>query len=212
MLLILYLMADIALPPESSRWPERLVAAWHAAGGMLTSDALRNCCNPGEGDQWLDLLGQNFPVLALPRHSAGADGALGAAFGGEGGDQFFARMAEDLATDGWSSTDMMGTETSPSLWKELCAEGDRLRPLMRPGEIMRDGKRTSGVSPSGAPRGDSFLLVRGPALTAPYDTIPPSPCAVGAYERPCIRTSSLPPPIPVDAGGPGAALPDVGGP
>ena len=143
---------------------------------MLRFSSLDKCraFAGGRGNAWLDLVGLGLPVRPLSTMDLGAQqGLFGAA---QRRDRpVFREMASRLVHDGWVATDLFGSTDGTDgtdLWPQVCAEGERLRTHMKPGKVMRpDGTTISGISPSGAKRGDVSVYleadVRSRGLEAP---------------------------------------------
>jgi hypothetical protein len=140
---------DLTPPPESQSWSEALIRSWFEGGGCLTVDSIRV-----EPSLCIDELGAGLPVRELlPCEAVGPGGLLGALKSGDH-DPFDA-LAERLTLDSCVACRLGASE---AVYAALCAEGDAARAHMRPGELQsRDGSIISGLSPSGAPRGDVFV-------------------------------------------------------
>ena len=69
----------------------------------------------------------------------------------------FKKIARRLGKDWWCALDW-GQPPPGGGWARVCEEGARAWPFMQPGRIFRDGKVVDGVSPSGAARGDRYVL------------------------------------------------------
>lgn len=69
----------------------------------------------------------------------------------------FKKIARRLGKDWWCALDW-GAPPPGGGWARVCDEGARAWPFMQPGRIFRDGKVVDGVSPSGAARGDRYVL------------------------------------------------------
>ena len=91
------------------------------------------------------------PAAAPAPDAAGILGAIA-----RGDTAALKRVALALNARGWAAVRL---GLSAALWQEVCAEGARAYPHMRPGELIGgDGTRSNaGESPSGLSRGDRFV-------------------------------------------------------
>ena len=111
----------------------------------------------GMGDANLDDVGIGAPEYELEPLDVGPGGVCGALSAGAEGDKALRRIARRLGRDWWVALDWGAPP--PGGWARVCEEGERAAPFMQPGRIKRaDGSIAEGVSPSGAPRGDRFVL------------------------------------------------------
>ena len=104
----------------------------------------------------LDLVGVGLPVCELAPVDTGRGGLLAAAAAGD--HAVFERLADSLARDGWVLVDLLGPTREHGVWPRVCEEGRRLLPHMKPGILeSSDGSVSSGIAPSGKPRGDVYI-------------------------------------------------------
>jgi hypothetical protein len=101
-------------------------------------------------------------VHELDVTSLGPGGAMGALRSGD--ERALDKVLLQLGHVGWAALDWGEGDTdgsdasAPDAWSRILAEGEALWPLMEPGKVMTaDGRSWSGVSPSGARRGDRFI-------------------------------------------------------
>lgn len=111
----------------------------------------------------LDAVGADLPVRELGLLDIGPDGAMGALRRQD--HDVFDKVLMRLGCVGWASlawgeddSGSGGSGLAPGDWSRIRAEGSSLWPLMEPGKVMTsDGTEMSGISPSGARRGDRFI-------------------------------------------------------
>ena len=103
-----------------------------------------------------------MPVHELDVTSLCPGGAMGALRSGD--ERALDKVLLQLGHVGWAALDWGEGDTdgsdasAPDAWSRILAEGEALWPLMEPGKVMTaDGRSWSGVSPSGARRGDRFI-------------------------------------------------------
>ena len=109
----------------------------------------------GRAVEDLDDLGLDLPTHALPLTDIGPGGVVGALERGDA--KAWAKVAKRLGRDWWVRLDWGAPPAGG--WENVVAEGERAWPLMAPGRIQRsDGSVVEGVSPSGASRGDRFVV------------------------------------------------------
>lgn len=139
-------------PPSSIAWLEELIHRWYE-DGTLTADALQQL---GEQPQPIDEVGANLPVESLPALDVGDEGLLGALRCKD--DSALSSIATHLLKDDFVVLSLgLDTETLAA----LNTESEQAWPLMQPGEVRNSlGDIVSGHSPSGALRGDRFVLLR----------------------------------------------------
>lgn len=119
----------------------------------------------GQASGDLDDVGADLPAKELKPLDVGEGGILDAL---ERGDQaVFTKIARRLGRDWWCALDW-GAAPAAGGWARLRDEGERAWPFMTPGRIIKgDGTVVDGVSPSGAPRGDRFVLTSDAQLDGP---------------------------------------------
>lgn len=133
------------LPPRMEKEPP--VAA-HSGSAADMLDGL------GRTAEQLDDLGLDLPAKELKPMDIGPGGVVGALKRRDAA--AFKRIARRLGKDWWCALDW--GEAPLGGWQRVCDEGARAWPFMQPGRILRDGQVLDGVSPSGAPRGDRYVL------------------------------------------------------
>ena len=151
------LLADDLDPPESATaWTEATLRCWFEDGGRLTMRAIQ--CDTARA---LDV---DSTLASLPRHrlellevgelpSTGLVGALH-----RRDTTAFAALASRFGADGWAAC-RLGLPAA--LWETARDEGARAWPLMRPNHITTPlGDRIVGRSPSGAERGDRYIMAQ----------------------------------------------------
>ena len=147
------LLADDLHPPESSiAWTEGSLRCWFEDGGAVTLRAL--ACDS------VNALNLDSELSTAPRRRLGllsvADDHLLGAMHRRDADAF-ARVAAQFGAVGWAAC-RLGLPSQ--LWQLAREEGARAWPLMRPNHITRssDGQLIPGRSPSGAVRGDRYIV------------------------------------------------------
>lgn len=146
-----------APPPEdAAAWPETLVRRWFEDGGALRVAALDAEPPTAVTRALIDRVGGAFRKRDLaPIDIAG--GLLGAARAGDGAS--LRAVAAALESDGFARATLgLGSEAAARAADEAHAAW----PRMVAGEIadQTTGERVAGVSPSGAARGDRYVLSR----------------------------------------------------
>ena len=163
-----FLASDLEPPADSIKWTSETLSQWFEDGGVLTYRALR--LDVVRAINIDSALGE-LPHVELPLFDCGPGGLMTALRQQRGA--VFDDMAARLARDGWVAVD---AGLPAALLAMARDEGERASPLMRAGQVTRrsDGKKLTGISPSGAPRGDRYILADDlpngaaawPALTA----------------------------------------------
>ena len=102
---------------------------------------------------YIEQVGAGLPVLLLEPTVISEGGLLSAAARGDS--RPFDEIARQLSSQGFALAEL---GAPAALWPRACAEGNRLWPRMQPGILTSaDGTTTSGLSPSGTPRGDRYV-------------------------------------------------------
>jgi hypothetical protein len=145
------------MPPlDSNEWPESLLLRWFDDGGTLTVDALSNL--PSSLDtarQLIDRVGENFPIAQFEPVNL-EQGILGALRHND-------EAGLKTLVSHFDEYDFVSCRlgANGTFYSRLLRECETARKWMRPGAITRaDGVVVSGKSPSGAARGDSYVLYR----------------------------------------------------
>lgn len=130
-----------------------LVRRWFDDGGVLTMSALNDVAESHAHRQLIDQVGDGLPVVPLDLVDINSRGLLGAI---EQDDKVAAaNIVSALSSNGLVACSL---GADPSDYPALVDEGHRAWPYMRPGEVRAiDGQVVSGVSPSGATRGDRYV-------------------------------------------------------
>ena len=166
-------------PADATDWPVTVLRRWFEDGGTVTVDALSR--EPPTSRcplRLIDEVGSGFPVAELPPLDLGHGGVLGALRRSD--DATLAALAARLAEDKWVAC-ALGADAGALAG--FAAEAARARAFMRPGEVRAsDGSGTvSGRSPSGAKRGDSYVLSRTlPGAPAAWPALASADAALGA--------------------------------
>ena len=127
-----------------------------AQGSASASDMLE-----GMGSANLDDVGLGLSEYELEPMNLGPGGLRAALERGD--EKAMKRIAKRIGKDWWVALDW--GEPPSGGWARVTKEGECAWPLMEPGRIKNaDGSFTEGVSPSGAPRGDRFILANDPRL------------------------------------------------
>ena len=159
--------SHLSPPADSLDWPTSLLRRWFADGGDVTVKALREEPPCDATRRLIDQVGATFDVTELPIVELDLLGAVQ-----RGDDAALSTVATSLAERDCAVCQL---KASGGLYPALVREGERAWPSMRPGELQAsDGGVVTGRSPSGAARGDRFVLSRQlaggrdawPALTA----------------------------------------------
>lgn len=160
------------IPPSTSS------SAPRALGSGAASDMIAGM---GKAIENLDDVGLDLPVHELPMTDIGPGGVVGAL---ERQDtKAWAKVAKRLGRDWWVRLDW-GTPP-PGGWERVVEEGERAWPLMTPGRILRgDGQVLEGVSPSGAARGDRFVVTSDQRLDSAVTS-------AGVVNAPCAAVRGL---------------------
>lgn len=155
--LIAHIQQDEGLhPPDNScEWPETLLRRWYADGGVMTLDALSKEDPCSATRKLIDEVGANLPVKELELLDLGKNVSLLGAIhqnDEEAISLLFAQLANHHCV---ACTLGAGTDVITNVLEE----GERAWPSMRPGEVRgEDGATVAGLSPSGARRGDRYIL------------------------------------------------------
>ena len=117
----------------------------------------------GQAIHELDDIGLDLPAKELPLTDIGPGGVVGALERRDS--KAWAKVAKKLGRDWWVRLDWGAPPEGG--WAGVVAEGERAWPLMGPGKIYKaDGSVGEGISPSGAVRGDRFIVTSDPRLKA----------------------------------------------
>ena len=154
------LLADDLQPPASSvSWTRETLRCWFEDGGVISLRAL--ACDTvqaleldselaGIARRRLELLALTDDVRAARPH----DHLIGALRREDAA--VFRRLANRFGTDGWVACRL---GVPPELWRVAREEGARAWPLMRPNHVTDvHGRHKAGRSPSGAVRGDRYII------------------------------------------------------
>lgn len=121
----------------------------------------------GNAIEQLDDVGAGLPEHELPLTDIGPGGVVGALQRND--TKAWAKVAKRLGRDWWVRLDWGAPPDGG--WARVVAEGERAWPIMTPGKIFKaDGSVAEGVSPSGAARGDRFVLTSDARLDADADS------------------------------------------
>jgi len=124
----------------------------------------------GMGDADLDDVGVGLPEVELEALDIGPSGVVGLLTCGPDSEKTLRKIARRLGKDWWIALEW-GEEPMSGGWARAREEGARAWPHMEPGRIKRaDGSIAEGISPSGAPRGDRFILVNDARLESGDDS------------------------------------------
>ena len=144
--------SELIPPPGSEAWPGQVLKRWYRDGGVLSCSAAMDLGGES-GCSFIEFAGAGLPVRHLEPTILTTGGLLAAAARGEM--SLFRELANQLESKGFALAELGAPE---GLWGAVCAEGEQLWPQMRPGILAsRDGTTSSGLSPSGMPRGDRCL-------------------------------------------------------
>ena len=131
-----------------------MLKRWFRDGGVITSAAALELADETQ-TSFIDYAGAGMPIVPLEPTVETAGGLLAAA--AQGDTKPFDELARQLTTKGFALAEL---GAPPSLWSRACCEGKQLWGAMRPGILTSsDGETTSGLSPSGTPRGDRFITM-----------------------------------------------------
>lgn len=149
-------------PPEDSvGWSSSLLKRWFRDGGCLTVQALQEMQLSDATCRLIDHVGDHFPVVNLPLEEPN----LSLLSMLEKSDESaITRLIRKLSEQGFIACKLGASvisEQTPHLYAALIREGEDAWTQMRPGELHAGGgKVISGRSPSGALRGDRYVLFR----------------------------------------------------
>ncbi|KAL3915589.1 MAG: hypothetical protein SGPRY_007162, partial [Prymnesium sp.] len=147
------------LPPDDSLdWPAPMLRRWFTDGGEISMRAL---AEEPHTRRLIDRVGASYPIAWLPVESTGSSLLSMLSRGDEQGLEALAMRLEERG----SVLCKMGVEEAlpafPRLHAALAREGEAAWERMRPGELRgNDGTVISARSPSGALRGDRYILAR----------------------------------------------------
>lgn len=173
-------------PPPSSAttWPTELLRHWVQAGGRVTVAGLSSLgaedgvarTPPAHLQPLIDQVGDGYPEIPLARVDVGPTGLLGALRRNDATP--LEAVAEALAHDDAAACTL---GVSPADMTALRAECDRAWEFMSPGAVQTaDGTVIAGKSPSGAARGDRYVLSRElPGGSSEWPTLAAVDAAVG---------------------------------
>ena len=147
---------DLDPPDDSIYWTEETLRAWFEEGGVITTRVLRQ-----DTVRALDVdivLGElpRLPFKLMERLSESSMTILTALQQRDA--DAFGMLASRFASDGWAACRI---GLAPELWRRARDEGSTAWPLMRPNHVTRpDGRRLFGRAPSGAKRGDRYIMAQ----------------------------------------------------
>ena len=144
------------------------------APGVSKIDAVRTPVRASRGlyvsEMNLDVVGEGLPVHELAPIDIGPGGAMGALRRRDA--DAFLQIRRQLGREGWVALewgegDLEGSDgAAVGAWKHVVREGELLWPMMEPGKLITSsGSELSGVSPSGATRGDRFIVTHDERLS-----------------------------------------------
>ena len=143
-------------PPEwSNTWSESLLRRWYQADGNLTLEGLFSD-HETHDRRLIDEVGSNYPTVKMSMVDLGAGGLLRAIIDNDTAS--IQSVLSSLEKNDYVATRLGASEASI---QNVIRESEVAYPFMRPGETQNHlGVVESGLSPSGAKRGDRFVLGR----------------------------------------------------